>query len=140
MSELFSYFEGNLQDFLCYIRANIDNTLVKVKLEAFAPDSFIHVLDCFAVRHILTKHSNEKEVQRGQIIITESDFMLIPEILDSYDSCETTIDPKGRKLLLYTKEYQDCTRFYVEEIRKGRHELAGVTYYKRKRKLTGAKS
>lgn len=35
---------------------------------------------------------------------------------------------------------EDCLYTYVEEIRKGRRELAGVTFYKRKRKLTGANS
>jgi hypothetical protein len=140
MKDLFSYYDGSLHDFLNHIKESTDNTLIKIKLEANSSDSFCHVLDNFAVKHIYSKHSNEKEALRGQIIVEESDFLLIPDILDNPDTCETITDPKGRKLLVYSKAYPDCVRFYVEDVRKGRHELAGVTYYKRKRKLTGAKS
>ena len=100
---MFSYFDGSLEDYLHYIKDVKDNRLVKIKLcpatkmeNLGIDDSFHHVIDNFAVTHIVTKHSNEKETLRGQII--------------------------------------------VEEIRNGRHELAGVTYFKRKRKLTGANS
>ncbi len=97
-----------MEDFLTYAKKIKDNRLVKVRLASV--ESFHHVLDNFAVKHIITKHSNDKEVLRGQIKIT------------------------------YTKTYEDCLYTYVEEIRKGRRELAGVTFYKRKRKLTGANS
>ena len=103
-------------------------------------DAFFHVLDNFAVNHIYTKHANQKEILRGQILIEEADFYLITDIVLNFDSVEIEIRTEAKKVIIYTKEYPDCTRTYVEEIRIGRHELAGVTYYKRKRKLTGAKS
>ena len=138
MSNLFSYYEGSMEDFLIYIKEIQDNRLVKIRL---APvESFYHVLDNFAVRHIIAKHANEKEELRGQIKIEESDFLLIPDIVIHFDSCLIQSPRPGRTLITYTKEYKDIEYCYVEEIRKGRRELAGVTYYKRKRKLTGAKS
>jgi hypothetical protein len=140
MNTSFSYYVGSLQDFLAKIKETTDNTLIKTKLDVKAPDSFCHVLDNFAVRHIYAKHSNEKEVLRGQIIVEDSDLLLIPDILNNYDKCETIVEPNGKTLLTYSKTYPDCIRFYVETVRQGRHELAGVTFYKRKRKLTGAKS
>ena len=148
---LFTYFEGCLQDFLTHIKENRDNSLFKTRLAPVTPEAlalltsagvdrtFYHVLDNFAVNHIISKHTNEKEVLRGQIVIYETDFLLIPYIVSNYDSCQVeTTDNKT--LISYSKDIQDCTYFYVEEIRAGRHELAGVTYYKRKRKLTDAKS
>ena len=140
MGGLFSYYEGCLSDFLAHIKQTNDNSLVKIKLEARAPGSFRHVLDSYAVKHIFTKHSNEKEILHGQIVIEESDFLLITDILNNYDTRETVTGQNGRTLYIYSKTYTDCKRYYVEEVRKGRYELAGVTYYKRKRKLTGAKS
>lgn len=147
MSTLFSYFEGNLEEYLTYIKEVKDNRLVKIRLapasalkDIGVDDSFYHVLDNFAVTHILAKHANPKEVLRGQLIIEEADFLFIPDIILNFDSYETITPRDGRDLILFTKNYPDCKRVYVEEIRKGRHELAGVTYYKQKRKLTGAKS
>lgn len=138
MSNSFSYFDGSLQDFINHISDIKDNRLVKIKLASVG--SFCHVLDNFAVNHILNKHANEKEVLRGQIIIQNSDFELIPEIVAHFDSRSVIKPTEKRRLILYSKTYPDCEHVYIEEIRKGRHELAGVTYYKRKRKLTGAKS
>ena len=129
MSNLFSYFEGSMEDFLTYISEIKDNHLVKIRLAPVEP--FHHVLDNFAVNHIIAKHANDKEALRGQIKIEVSDFLLIPDIVFHFDSCLIDSPRPGRTLIEY------C---YVQEIRKGRRELAGVTFYKRKRKLTDAKS
>ena len=138
MNVMFSYFDGSLQDFLAYINENKDNRLVKIRLAKV--ESFYHVLDNFAVNHIITNHSNDNETLRGQVKILKSDFLLIPDILSHFDSCVINTPRPDRTIITYSKTYQDCNYVYVEEIRKGRRELAGVTYYKRKRKLTDAKS
>ena len=148
MNEQFKYFDGSLEEFLTLIKGMKENSLVKIKLMqstaledlGIVNDSFYHVLDNFTVKHIYNKHSNEKEVLRGQLIIEESDFLLITDIISHYDSRIIEKHDDGRILIVYTKSYPDCERYYVEAVRNGRHELAGVTYYKRKRKLTGAKS
>ena len=72
MGTLFSYFEGSLEDYLNYIKEIKDNRLVKIRLAPL--ESFHHVLDNFAVNHIIAKHANDKEVLRGQIKIVESDY------------------------------------------------------------------
>ena len=144
MNDLFTYYSGSLIDFLREVQGNRSNRLMKIVLSPASSNmidsSFNHVLDNFAVKHIFNKHANEKEVQRGQIMVEISDFLLIPDILANYDSCTILSHPTGRKLILYSKLYEDCIRFYVEEERKGRRELAGVTLYKKKKKLTGANS
>lgn len=79
---MFAYFDGSLEDFLNHIREIEDNHLIKIRLVpattlddiGIASSSYHHVLDNFAVTHIIKKHSSEKEVLRGQIIIEESDF------------------------------------------------------------------
>ena len=58
MGEMFSYFEGSLEDFLAHIKEIKDNRLVKIRLVPV--ESFCHVLDNFAVNHIITKHANER--------------------------------------------------------------------------------
>ena len=70
MGTLFSYYDGSLEDFLIYIKEIQDNRLVKVRLGSV--ESFYHVLDNFAVKHIITKHSNEKEVLRGRLFLIQS--------------------------------------------------------------------
>lgn len=151
MGSLFSYFDGSLQDFLTHIKEMRDNSLVKIRLARVTPEAltvlssagvdntFYHVLDNFAVNHIITKHANEKEVLRGQAILQESDFQLIPFIVSNYDSVQIE-SVKNKTIVIYSKTCYDSINCYIEEIRKGRHELAGVTFYKRKKKLTGAKS
>ena len=151
MGSLFSYFNGSLQDFLTHIKETNENSLIKVRLasvssgaltelsSAGVDNRFYHVLDNFAVNHIITKHTNEKEVLRGQAILQESDFLLIPHIVSNYDSIQIE-NVKNKTTVLYSKECYDSIYYYIEEIRKGRHELAGVTFYKRKKKLTDAES
>ena len=151
MGSLFSYFNGSLQDFLTHIKEIKDNSLVKIRLASVSSDSltvlasaglddtFYHVLDNFAVNHIITKHTNEKEVLRGQAILQETDFLLIPHIVSHFDSVQIECI-KNKTTIAYTKTCYDSVYCYIEEIRKGRHELAGVTFYKRKKKLTDAES
>lgn len=148
MGTLFTYYDGTLEEFLSSIKEINDNRLVKIVLLpattleeiGIVRTSYSHVLDNFAVQHIITHHANEHESLRGQINIQESDFLLIPDILSRFETCLIERKPSGRIVITYAKNYSDCIRCYVEEIRKGRRELAGVTYYKRKRKLTDAKS
>ena len=150
MKNLFNYYEGSLSSFLTEAVA-IKDHLVKIVispvdsglLSMLLPEldaEFIHVLDNYAIRHIMMKHANEKEVLRGQILVALDDFLLLAEILSSYDSVSVEIR-QGRKILKYQKEYPTFICCYVEEIRAGRKELAAVTFYKkRKGKLTDANS
>lgn len=128
-----------MEDFLIYIKEIQDNRLVKIRL-APAKGSFFHVLDNFAVKHILHRHGGKREFLRGQIPVTESDFLLIPEIFSHYDSFKFSLCKNGNPAIIYTKDIEDMAYTLVEEIRTGHSELATNTLYKRKRKLTDAKS
>lgn len=118
MGSLFSYFNGSLQDFLTHIKEIKDNSLVKI-------------------RH---RHGGKKEILRGQSPVTEMDFHLITYIVSNYESLTLGLSPNGNKAAIYTKDINDETITLVEEIRPGHSELATCTLYKRKKKLTDAKS
>ena len=138
MNNSFSYFEGSLEDYLAYIKDIGDNRLVKIKLAPVG--SFCHVLDNFAVKHIMHRHGNKRESLRGQIPVTHSDLLLIPFILSNYDSCSPGKCNNGNHAIIYTKEIEEVTYTLIEEVRTGHSELATSTLYKRKKKLTDAKS
>ena len=136
---MFSYYDGSLEDYLCYIKGIKDNRLVKIRL-APAKGAFFHVLDNFAVKHILHRHGSKRELLRGQIPVCSNDLLLIPDIFSHYDSYIFSSCKNGNSAIIYTKDIEDVTFTLVEEIRTGHSELATSTLYKRKRKLTDAKS
>ena len=138
MSNSFSFFDGSLQDFINYISEIKDNRLVKVKLGSVV--SFCHVLDNFAVNHIMHRHGGKREFLRGQIPVTASDLLLIPLIFSTYDSRSLGKCNNGNPAIIYTKDIDDITYTLIEEVRTGHLELATSTLYKRKKKLTDAKS
>ena len=138
MGTLFSYFDGSLEDFLIYIKEIQDNRLVKVKLGSV--ESFYHVLDNFAVKHIMHRHGGKRESLRGQIPVTASDLLIIPFIFSTYDSCSLGKCNNGNPAIIYTKDIDDISYTLIEEVRTGHSELATSTLYKRKKKLTDAKS
>lgn len=96
-------------------------------------DGYTHIIDNFAVRHMLREHGNpKKEAARGQIAITTDDIERIPEVLAAPDRIENAGDTRqGRKGVRYVKAL-DGVLFYVEEVRSGRKQLAAVTLYKKK--------
>lgn len=110
MGSLFSYFDGSLQDFLTHIKEIQDNSLVKVRLASVSSDS-------------LTMLSSAG---------VDGSFY--------HDSLTLGLCPNGNKAVIYTKDINDETITLVEEIRPGHSELATCTLYKRKKKLTDAKS
>ena len=93
---------------------------------------YTRTIDTSAIRHILKKHGNqEKESQRGQIAVLDSDFNLInaialPENIISFEK-----NKLGNNCLLYKTKIVE-TYFYAEEIRTGKKYLSLNTLYKRK--------
>lgn len=110
MGSLFSYFDGSLQDFLTHIKEIQDNSLVKIRLASVSSDS-------------LTMLSSAG---------VDGSFYHV--------SLTLGLCPNGNKAVIYTKDINDETITLVEEIRPGHSELATCTLYKRKKKLTDAKS
>jgi hypothetical protein len=92
-----------------------------------------HTIDVSGVNHTIKNHGNAKsEASRGQIAITEEDFVKIPEILTSPDNISHAgKDAKGNDVIRYTKKFNDEI-YLFEEIRTGRKEFAFETMYKRK--------
>ena len=139
MPDLFTYYEGELKDFIAEALITKDTLLKRVistATESLVNDlqdmgitideTYRHTLDNSAVRHAVKSHGSPKEVLRGQIPITDDDLMRIPEIVASYEALTTEKNKRGQDVIIYTT-------FYVEEIRLGRHELAASTMYKRKK-------
>ena len=98
-------------------------------------DNWVHSIETSAIIHTKKNHSDpDKEAQKGQIAITDKDFFLIPEILDSYD-CLYKSDNKSHAgkntVLIYEKRFRDITVCYIEEKRDGRKSLAFHTMYKK---------
>ena len=103
-------------------------------------DNYLHVVDNYAIRHIINKHSNEKELLRGQETVQLNDLLRIPDILRTYNTVK--LEQRNNKtMVIYEKAYDDHICHLVEEVREGRKEQAVVTFYKTKKgKLTGADS
>ena len=122
MSTLFEYYLGSLEEFISQARVIGENRLMKTRLVPSSlpeyPD-YWHVLDNFAVKHIMHRHSGKRERLRGQEPVTCQDLLRISDIVLNAD----TIEPIQCK----------------NEVRRGHLELATTTMYKKK-KLTDAKS
>ena len=92
-----------------------------------------HILDTSNIRHIMKKHGNESEYRRGQVPITEQDFMELPYLFDTPDTISYSGKTRqGLDAISYTKEWGDHTVFLTEEVRTKKSRLAAVTLYKRK--------
>lgn len=93
---------------------------------------FKRIIDKFSINHTLKSHGNvEIEKMRGQIAITEEDFELVPQIVQSQNIIHVSKNKIGNDILLYEAVIND-TFYYVEEVRRGRKELCMTTMYKRK--------
>ena len=92
-----------------------------------------HILDTSSIRHIMKKHGTANEYRRGQVPITEQDFMELPYLFDTPDTITYSGKTRqGLDAISYTKEWSDHTVFLTEEVRTKKSRLAAVTLYKRK--------
>jgi hypothetical protein len=92
-----------------------------------------HTIDKGEINHTINEHGNEKtEAQRGQIAVTENDFSLIPEILNTPDKIEYIGKNKiGRDVIKYTKRFNGKTLLF-EAVLTGKKELQFSSMYKQK--------
>ena len=146
MTDLFKYYERELKDFIDEALVTKDTLLkrvVSIANETLISDLreqgitldgiWLHTMDNSAVRHTIRSHGSPKEVLRGQVPITHQDLMHIPQIISSYDCLFTQKNKRGQDVIVYRKSTENCILFYIEEIRRGRHELASATLYKREK-------
>lgn len=97
--------------------------------------SFIHSIDNSAIIHNQKRHGNRLvEASRGQIEVVATDYFLIPDILENYDTLEKSPhrNKQGKEVIIYSKAYQGFTIYYLEEVRNNRKSLALLTMYKKK--------
>ncbi len=94
-------------------------------------DGYRRSVDNHALRHIIKSHGDAaREATRGQLPVTAEDVGLIPEIVRTPDAVQAAgVDPTGNPLIRYRKQVGDVL-FYVEEVRRGRQELAAKTMWK----------
>lgn len=82
-------------------------------------------------------HNNdhvEKEKRKGQLPISENEYLLIPTILENYDSVEMSPNKnkEGNKVIIYKKKFPNNEIYYLEEVRTGRKSLAFQSMYKKR--------
>ncbi len=96
--------------------------------------NYKHTVDNFFINHAKKNHGNNTaEVNRGNIAITEDDIKNIPSIYNHPDYIIFGTKTKtGNKAIVYVKNIGNATVF-VEDVRKGKKELAAQTLYKRAR-------
>ena len=125
MKELFTYYEGGLEDFINEALVTKDR-LVK-RIISIPTESLIHDLSAQRIE------IDRSFLLRGQIPITCLDLLKIPDIVSDYDSLSTDKNKRGQDLIIYSKSFNQDNTYYVEEIRLGRHELAACSIYKKKK-------
>ena len=146
MNKLFSYYEGELAEFISVamteskvlikrVIADVSPSLVEsLRKCGLAIDAgWKHTLDNSAVRHTIKMHGSDKEVLRGQMPVTKEDLLLIPYIVDQFDVITIERNRRNQDVIIYAKAMADGITYYVEEVRQGRRELAASTMYKRKK-------
>lgn len=146
MGSSFEYFTGSLAD-LISIAKNAVKGLFKKNITPVSSrlvgdlkelgidinEEYKHVVDNYAIRHTFNNHGGKGESLRGQIPINNSDFELIPDIVNNYDNITTIVTRKGLPGILYEKTFEDGTTVYVEEIHNKHKELTLVSMRKIKR-------
>ena len=107
-----------------------ERTANEIRELGFDVTGYTHNLDYSGVRHLIKRHGQGNEKNKNQLPVTESDFLKIPEILETYDRISSGKRSNiGRDVIKYEKEYDDGIRFYFEEIRTGRKTLTLQTMY-----------
>lgn len=126
---------SNMRKFTTVLRG-VSNRVADVVKKAIGLDvrNYDHTVDNYAMIHAIKDHGNDL------IPVKMSDYEKIPEIIKTadnvyWDSGETNAgknkkgQPKNRNgVIVYEKNYGDRV-VYLEEVRKGRRELAMKTMY-----------
>ena len=93
-----------------------------------------HSIDKSEVNHAKNRHSSRKiEESRGQIPITNEDFLLIPEVVDSPNRlCCIGKDDLGRSTIVFEKAGGGGTMVVYAAVLTGKKEIAFQTLFKKK--------
>jgi len=94
---------------------------------------FCRIIDCYSIRHTIKKHgSKHTEEPRGQIVVELNDFSKIPEIIELGLCRDGGLSKIGSQTIVYELLLEKGIYVYVEEIRKGKHEIVLQTLYIKK--------
>jgi len=96
-------------------------------------DGFVHEVTNYFIHHVKKEHGNpDKEKTRGQIAVTEDDFLKISEIINNPDYAMIGVKRNNQNILYYIKRMNDGTTLYVEEVIDKNKSLRSRTMFKRK--------
>lgn len=73
----------------------------------------IRLLKPYGIAHTITWHGNMREFERGQIPVYDTDFDLIPTIVDEYDLCERASNDKRGNPSIYFHKIINQVRYTV---------------------------
>jgi hypothetical protein len=92
-----------------------------------------HTIDKSEINHAINRHSNEKiEKSRGQIPITNEDFLFLPEIIQNPDNISGIgKDKLGRETIIFEKLVETSNIITYEAVLTGKKELAFQTLFKK---------
>lgn len=107
--------------------------IVDLKLKTGLNLSGYHrILDNYSINHTLKNHgNNELELKRGQIGVTEKDFLLIPQIVKTENIIYGGLSNTKTDLIIYEKQI-GSVYYYLEEVRKGKKQIILKSMRKRK--------
>ncbi|GHT53191.1 hypothetical protein FACS1894106_3710 [Spirochaetia bacterium] len=107
---------------------------------------FTHEITNHFIIHTIKKHGNPQvEQPRGNVAITNDDFLRIPQMIESPDiTCfglKRRSKGKTQDAILYAKDFDDGASLLFEVILTGKANkaLRGVTFFKKKNRLTKEK-
>ncbi len=114
----------------------VRNAAAISKAAGFLVAGFVVVLENSTSRHTLRHHgSAAAEAKRGQIAVTESDLMLMPQLLCEFDSVEPAEATKqGTVQARFRKRIGSVEYEIFAEVRRAAKQLAFKTMLKRRSK------
>jgi hypothetical protein len=101
-------------------------------------EGYKHEISNYFIRHVINTHGDpQKELERGNLPVHESDFEEIPMIIEQPTYIVFGAKRNGEDRIIYAKNQQDGTTIYFEEILTGKsnRSLRGNTMYKTKKIL-----
>lgn len=94
-----------------------------------------------AAKHIIKQHGNDEiESKRGQIAVTEEDFLKIPQIVSEFDDVYLSGNSREGKPSLTFKKEIDNIYYVVNYVSDKHHNLEVQTMYKQKKNSATADS
>ena len=80
------------------------------------------------VRHIKKNHGQGEE-RRGQVNITPEDFVLIPLVMNEFDTTQyESTDRKGNKKIMFVKKVNGS--IYTASVERGNDQIGVITLWK----------